>query len=82
MKITNVKQVVEVRPSNRLIFEVTFTPNWFEKLFGFKEFTQQYKDANRTYHYGGGGVYDDSDGKRLGNFNRIGEAIDKFKRKW
>lgn len=77
MKIKEIKQIDRL-----LIYEVTFTPNWLEKLFGIKEYTKKYKRTMDTYENGGGNVYVESNGKRLGNMNYIAEAIETFRRKW
>lgn len=78
MKIKEIKR----KENSYWIYEVTFTPNWLEKLFGVKEKTKEYKDKNATYTFGGGNVYMDKECNELGNGNWIGEAIDKFRRKW
>lgn len=64
------------------IYEVDFTPNWFEKLFGIKDTTKSYKDTGGSYMFGGGSVYMNSDCEQLGNSSDIGRAIDKFRNKW
>ena len=78
MKIKEIKR----KENSYFIYEVTFTPYWFERLFGVKEKTKEYKDDDATYAFGGGTVYLNKDGKRLGNGNWIGEAIDRFRRSW
>lgn len=78
MKIKEIKR----KGNSYEIFEVTFAPNWLEKLFGVEEETKEYKDTNEKYTFGGGNVYIDKSGKELGNGNWIGEAIDKFRRSW
>lgn len=78
MKIKEIK----LKKDSYCIYQVTFTPNWLEKLFGIKEETKEYKYGDATYTFGGGNVYIDKSGKELGNGNWIGEAIDKFRRSW
>jgi hypothetical protein len=78
MKIKEIKQ----KKGSYFIYEVTFTPNWLEKLLGVEEKTKEYKDSNATYTFGGGNVYIDKNGNKLGNKNWIGEAIDRFRRTW
>ena len=78
MKIKEIKQ----KEGSWFIYQVTFTPNWLEKLFGFEEQTKEYKDRDATYRFGGGNVYINKKGDELGNGNWIGEAIDRFRRAW
>jgi hypothetical protein len=78
MKIKEIKRTKD----SYFVYEVTFTPNWLEKLCGVEEKTKEYKDDDGTYTFGGGNVYIDKSGKELGNGNWIGEAIDRFRRKW
>ena len=78
MKIKEIKR----KENSYFIYGVTFTPNWLERLFGVKEKTKEYKDDDATYTFGGGTVYVNKDGKRLGNGNWVGEAIDKLRRSW
>jgi hypothetical protein len=78
MKIKEIKR----KKDSYSIYEVTFTPNWLEKLFGIKEKTKEYKETSSSYTFGGGNVYIDKKGNKLGNGNWIGEAIDNFNRSW
>lgn len=78
MKIKEIKR----KENSYFVYEVTFTPNQLERLFGVEEKTKEYKDIDATYIFGGGNLYIDKSGKELGNGNWIGEAIDKFRRKW
>jgi hypothetical protein len=66
------------------IWQVTFSPNWLEKLFNplFKEYTEEFKSTGDTYTFGGGNVYRRKDGSELSNGNWIAEAIDRHRRKW
>lgn len=73
---------IEKDTNSASIYNVTFKPNWFEKLLGKTEHTVQYRQSWSTYTYGSGAVYFDKDGRELGNGNWIGEAIDRFRRKW
>lgn len=73
---------IETNPSLFGAYDVTLEPNWFEKLFGVKEKVFQVKDTDETYVFGGGNVYIDKEGNKLGNGHWIAEAIDKHRRKW
>jgi hypothetical protein len=64
------------------VFSVTFAPYWFEKIFGIKEKVKKYRFTYSTFTFGNGGVYLNEDGEYLSNGNWIGEAIDKYRRKW
>lgn len=76
-------KTIHKNSNNYNIFHVSFIPNWFEKLFGYKPITKKYKMLlGSTYTFGGGNIYVDENGNRLGNGNRIGEAIDAFQRKF
>ena len=76
MKIKDIKKL------KNSVYEVTFAPNWIERLFGLKEVSKQYRQSDSYYSFGGGNVYVKPNGKELGNHNWIGESIDQFKRKW
>lgn len=80
MKITNIEK------EGSDVYVVTFTPNWLEKLFGYTEKTKLYKDTYDEYAFGGGHVYVDREGNKLGNTMGYGsdirKAIDKWRRKW
>lgn len=78
MKIKEIK----LKEDSICVYEVTFTPNWLEKLFGIKEKTIEYKDIGKTYKFGGGNVYINKPGYQLRNGNWIGEAIDRWRKKW
>lgn len=78
MKIVNIKE----KEDSYNVYEVTFKPNWLEKLFGVKEKVKEYKDSGSIYICGGASEYIDKDGNSLGNFTKIGEAIDKWRRAW
>jgi hypothetical protein len=77
----NIKEIKQ-KEGSYLIYQVTFTPNWLEKLFGVKEQTKEYKDTDATYLSGGGTVYMNKEGNNLGNGNWIAKAIDRFRRTW
>ena len=64
------------------IYKVTFTPYWLGRLFGRKEKTRRYKDDGTTFVFGGGTVYIREDGSKTTNSNRVGIAIDKWRRKF
>ena len=76
MKITK----IEKDPED--IYLVTLTPNFFEKIFGAKERTDKFIDSNSTFMFGGGSIYIRQDGVKTGNGSYIGEAIDKWRRKF
>lgn len=78
MKIKEIK----LKKDSWGIYEVTFTPNWLERLFGVEEKTKEYKSTGDTYTFGGGGVYLDKKGNRLSNGNWIAKSIDRYKRSW
>jgi len=75
-------KIKEIKRKSNGIFEVTFTPYWFERLFGVKEKTKEYKDSGFCYKIGENTVYIDKNGKELENGNWIGKAIDRFRRSW
>lgn len=79
MKITKIEQEGN-------IYTVTFTPNWWERLFGYKEKSNKYKDTYLTYTYGGGHVYVNQEGKELSNTHGYGSdirrAIDNWRRRF
>jgi len=64
------------------IYTVTFKPNFIERLFGVKEKSKKYKQTGSQYDFGGGNVYVDEKGRKLGNGNWIGESIDNWKHKF
>lgn len=72
MKITK----IERDPQGFRIFNVTFEPRWYERIFGIKTKIKKYRDTDRTYTYGSGTVYVNEKGKQLGNGHWIGEKID------
>lgn len=73
MKVTKIEQ-------DGRIYKVTLTPNLIERLFGIKTKIKEVKETWSTYSFGGGNVYVDNKGRKLGNGNWIGEAIDNHKR--
>lgn len=66
------------------IYSVTREPNFIERLFGVKQRVDKYKSTGDTYSFGGGRVYIDQKGRRLGNTLGYGsstrEAIDCWRR--
>ncbi len=42
-------KIKEIKRKSNGIFEVTFTPYWFERLFGVKEKTKEYKESGYRY---------------------------------
>jgi hypothetical protein len=75
-------KIKEIKRKSDDIYEVTFTPYWLEKLFGVEEKTKEYKDSGYCYTLRKNTVYIDKNGEQLDNGNWVGEAIDKFRRKW
>ena len=77
-------KIKEIKQSDKKfhVYEVTFTPNWIEKMFGVEEKTKEYKDIFAKITFCNGTVYVDKDGNKLGNGNWVGEAIDKFRRQF
>lgn len=75
MKVTKIEE-------NSGIYLVTLTPNFIEKLFGKKEKVDRFRMSDSTYMFGGGAIYIRQDGERTGNGSYIGEAIDKWRRKF
>ncbi len=73
MRISDMKQEGD-------IWHITLTPNFLERLFGFKERVLLYKETDRIYKYGGGNIYVTQDGRDSGNGNWIGKAIDRKKK--
>jgi len=64
------------------IYTVTFKPNWIEKILGFKEKNTRFKETGYRYTFGGGEVYVNEKGEKLGNRDWIGESIDNWKHKF
>lgn len=77
MKITN---IIRERPDNE-VFIVTFEPGFFGRLFGLSKKVKKYMDTGRMFEFGGGTVYCDEDDYKLPNEHRVGEAIDRWRRK-
>ena len=75
MKVTSIEE-------KGLTWIVTYTPNWFEKLFGVKEKVWKFRTTGKTYLCGGGAVYVREDGIETENGCDIGEALDKYRRKF
>lgn len=78
MKINKIKK----EEGSYLIYEVTFVPNWIERIFGVKEKIRRFKDTGKTYVFGGQSVYIDESGNELGNYSSISESIDRWRRRW
>ena len=64
------------------IYHVTFEPNWIEGIFGVKPKTERYRASDSRYVFGGGTVYIREDGEKCGNHSYVGDAIDKWRRKF
>lgn len=64
------------------IYHVTITPTWIERIFGLKEKVMKFKPKGATFVFGGGEVYIRSDGEETGNGSYIGEALDKFRKRF
>ena len=75
-------KIREIKNEKLMVYTVTFTPNWLEKLFGVKEKTEEFLQTWSTFSFGGGAVYRRKDGSELGCNSWIGEELDKFRRKW
>jgi hypothetical protein len=75
MKVTNIE-------NKGIDYIVTYTPNWFEKLFGIKEKIWKFRTTGKTYLCGGGAVYVREDGVKISNGCDIGEALDVYRRKF
>lgn len=78
MKIKEIKN----KKDSYSIYEVTFIPNFIERLFNIKEKTKEYKDDGTTYTFGSQTAYVEKNGDRLGNGNWIAQEIDKWRRKF
>ena len=76
MKITKIEE------NQFNIYTVTFEPNLIERLLNIKSYKRKYKDTGNHYALGGGSVYIDQKGRKLGNGNWIGNKIDEWKRKF
>jgi len=48
MKIKEIK----LKEGSWVIYQVTFIPNWLEKLFGVKEKTKEYFQSSNTWVFG------------------------------
>ena len=73
MRVTKIEQ-------DGRIYKVTLTPNLIQRLLGMKTKIKEVKEIFGTYVFGDGNVYVDKKGRKLGNGNWIGEAIDNHKR--
>ena len=65
-----------------LVYEVTFVPNWIERMLGVKEKISRFKDTGKTYVFGCQSVYIDESDNELGNYSNVSESIDRWKRRW
>ena len=74
MKIEGILQINDY-------FCVDLKYSWLEKLFCFKNKTVKYKAIGRTFEGTHEPIYVDKDGNKLGPYSRIGEEINRFKRK-
>ena len=72
---------IERRKDTKNIYDVTLEPNWLERLFGIVERIESFKESGYIYIFGGD-VYVDQTGKELDIHNKIGQAIDQFRRSW
>ena len=73
---------IKIKKGSYHIYEVTFVPNFLERLFNIKEKTKEYKDDGIKYVFGSQTAYLKKDGERLGNGNWVAEEIDKWRRKF
>lgn len=76
MKIAHITQ--DPRYSN--IYEVTFIPNWLEKLFNVKSVTHRIKDTKENYLATDGGVYCFKDGELVRNGSNLMIQLDRYRR--
>lgn len=67
-------KIKEIKKSGYEKYEVTFIPSWFEKLYGIKEHTKEYKQTIYSYV--------DKSGNKLSPYSWITQAIDKFRNSW
>ncbi len=72
-------RITKIEKENLDIYNVTLTPQFMEKLFGFKEKTIRVRDSGNCFTIGGGSVYYLSDGTKLDPHNYIGKAIDNMR---
>jgi len=75
MKISKIEQ-------DGMIFTVTLSPNWLERLFMRKERIVKYKRTWSTFVLGGGNVYVNQKGEKVSNWDWIGQALDNHIRKF
>ena len=75
-------KISKIEEKANKVFAVTLSPNWIERMFGKKERMEEFKDSGRNYNLGGGGVYLRRNGEESRNGDRIGKAIDIYKRRW
>jgi len=75
MKITKIEK-------EKITFTVTLTPNWLEKIFGYKEKTKHFKKTWSIFTFGGGNVYINEKGEKLNNGDYIGVNLDNWLRKF
>ena len=75
MRITNVARV------KNDVYQVTFTPNWFEELLGYGPKKRLYVNTGRAYLSGGGYILMDENGDDVDNGSSVHEAINRFRKK-
>jgi len=75
MKVSKIEEINGV-------FNVTLVPNLLESLFGIKEKVSRFRTDGTTFVFGGGTSYIREDGETTGNGSYIGEAIDKWRRRF
>jgi hypothetical protein len=68
------------------VYTVTLTPNFIERIFNVKPRVEQFKRTHNTYEYGGGNIYVDKNGRKLGNQMGYGhemrESLDRWNNKF
>ncbi len=75
-------KVINIKEEQATVYLVNIKPCFIMRLLGSKEKNVRVKDIEETYNFGGGSVYVNEKGEKLGNGNYIGVAIDNWKRKF
>lgn len=60
---------------------VTLKYNWLEKIFGYEDGVIIYRQVGRAFESTHEPIYVDKEGNKLSPHSKIGEAINRFKRK-
>ena len=75
MKLVNIEKINKV-------YHVTLKPNFIGRIFGKTEKVIKLKDYGTKYSCGGQTVYINQEGKKIGNYSPIAEAVDNWRRKF